>query len=513
MTVNKNLRHPHPAQAAGELHPEPDTGGNSGETAGDPLVGVGAASADGSQPCETPHPCMSHQHVRGTNSKPSSSSLRESQSTGYREASGNGSEYPGREDAPSPTLKPRTFCVGTWNMQGSNGRDKTRRTYKKLPLAEDIMFVKKLSLLILTETHSEQLNTSHKTAILAQTGSGQTAGIAILAPNNSSWSTNKTYILIPGHAILTKLSHSISRETFWLLAIYGNISNSTKLTSTQTLRKFYSNLSQELTLSILDIQTTEPWPSCIAAGDWNLTEHSEDRDPPKPTDTCTKKHFANIKTLCLMTNAAGPGPMPSLWTYRKKNAHGITSSRLDRIYRPLIGWTSSNPTSIPTNWSDHNIMHCTMVVKSPTVQTAKPAPRMPDIKNLTKPFWRASLDSYRTLISQPIGLKPWVDMKTNLLKLGMKTAQTMKKKKTADWNSLLRGELLSKEDILTYLSKPRFQGPHPSCSPTSCQWAPALPDASFSHGFPPYCGRRATRWPHAADPPPDPHCSSNRTNQ
>jgi hypothetical protein len=399
MTVNKDLQHPRPAQAAGELRLEPDTGGNGGETAGDPLVGVGAASANGSQPCETPHLYASYRRVRRTNSKPCSSSPRESQSTGYKEASGTGSEYPSGADEPSPTLKPRTFRIGTWNTQGSSRKNANNKTYRKLPLAEDIMFVEKLDLLILTETHSDNLICLNKTLALTQTGSGSaTASVAILAANNGSWSTEETHILTPGHAILSKLSHSISRETFWLLAVYGNISSSPELTSVQTLRKFYSNLLTKLIETILLIQTNETWTSCIAAGDWNLTEHENDRDPPKPTDIATLKHFKDIKSLCLMTDAAGPDPLPSLWSCRRKNTHRYTSSRLDRIYRPLIGWLSANPTSIPTNWSDHNIVHCTLTVRSPSIQTAKPAPRMPDLKHLSRKFWKTTLNLYNVMV-------------------------------------------------------------------------------------------------------------------
>jgi hypothetical protein len=132
MTVNKDLQHPCPAQAAGELRLEPDTGGNGGETVGDPLVGMGAASANGSQPCEIPHPCASNQRARGTNNKLSPSSPRESQLTGYREAQGSGSEYPGRGDTPSPTLKPRTFRIGTWNTQGSSKKTLAKKPTRKL---------------------------------------------------------------------------------------------------------------------------------------------------------------------------------------------------------------------------------------------------------------------------------------------------------------------------------------------------------------------------------------------
>jgi hypothetical protein len=220
------------------------------------------------------------------------------------------------------------------------------------------MFVEKLDLLILTETHSDLLLTSRRTTVLAQTGKGPTAGVAILAPNNGSWTTDKTLVLIPGHTLLSKLSHSISRETFWVLAVYGDISSSDSLTSKQTLRKFYSKLSREFILAILNLQNDETWPGCIAASDWNMTEHENDRDPPRELDAQTKKHFADIKSLCLMADAAGSGPLPSLWTYRKKNAYMTSSSRIDRIYAPLDGWTSSHPTSIPTNWSDHNAMFC-----------------------------------------------------------------------------------------------------------------------------------------------------------
>jgi hypothetical protein len=321
-------------------------------------------------------------------------------------------------------LKPRTFRIGTWNTQGSSGRNTYNKSFLKVPLAEDIMFVEKLDILILTKTHTDRFTCSNNSLTLAQTGSSTaSAGIAILAPNNGSWSASETHKLIPGHAIISKLSHSISRESFWLLAIYRDISSSPGLTSIQTLRNFYSSLSLELVKTILHIQTSEIWTGCVAAGDWNLTKHNDDRDPPKPADKMTLKHFTNIKTLCLMTDAARPGPLPSLWSCRKKNAHGTSSSRIDRIYRPLIGWNSSNPTSIPTNWSDHNLVHCTLTVCSPAVQTAKPAPRMPDPKYLNRKFWNKSLDLYKKLTENPIALEPWVAMKKELLRLSIASSQ------------------------------------------------------------------------------------------
>jgi hypothetical protein len=56
-----------------------------------------------------------------------------------------------------------------------------------------------------------------------------------------------------------------------------------------------------------------------------------------------------------------------------------------------------------------------MTVKAPSVQTAKPALRMPDEKYLTKSFWDDVLSAYATLTEQPISLGPWTDLKKLML--------------------------------------------------------------------------------------------------
>jgi hypothetical protein len=44
---------------------------------------------------------------------------------------------------------------------------------------------------------------------------------------------------------------------------------------------------------------------------------------------------------------------------------------------------------------------------------------MPEVKNLPKSYWKASLKSYIALTEQPMSLKPWVEMKKDLLKHGI----------------------------------------------------------------------------------------------
>jgi hypothetical protein len=54
------------------------------------------------------------------------------------------------------------------------------------------MFIEKIDLLILTETHSDCLTNSRKTLTLAQSGAGtSSARVAILAQNNGSWSADQ----------------------------------------------------------------------------------------------------------------------------------------------------------------------------------------------------------------------------------------------------------------------------------------------------------------------------------
>ena len=124
LTMNRyKLATSRPARAVG--HPAQSCGSDSdgGATAGSPLAGVRAVSANGDQPCEIPPPVASLRSVSGPNNNPP------------------GLGPTGRVPCPSPEsglgapvdgfgpatkaypvkLKPRYFRIGTWNINGCSG--------------------------------------------------------------------------------------------------------------------------------------------------------------------------------------------------------------------------------------------------------------------------------------------------------------------------------------------------------------------------------------------------------
>jgi hypothetical protein len=187
-------------------------------------------------------------------------------------------QYISSMDTPAPTLKPRMFRIGTWNMCNNTG----------------MLNCKKY----------------------------------ILAPNNGSWSCMHTEVLVPSYAVLAKLSHSVSQESFWLLAAYSNISSANQSSHTSALA-FYSRLLSSLTDFIVKEDAARLWSSCIAASNWNFVEHDRDRIPAQDP-TYTEKHirilFRDIKSLCLFTASAGPKLFPCGWTYQSHHASGISRS-------------------------------------------------------------------------------------------------------------------------------------------------------------------------------------------
>jgi hypothetical protein len=131
---------------------------------------------------------------------------------------------------------------------------------------------------------------------------------------------------------MTEVTHSISRETFWILAAYSNTTSS-HVTSRQSLQSFYITLLQRLIEFMTNLQSMEMWNSCIAARDWNMVEYPEDCSPPHRldrTDCVTQDAFKDIKTICLMTDTAGAGALPKLWSCKAKA--GLITSRIDWVY-------------------------------------------------------------------------------------------------------------------------------------------------------------------------------------
>ena len=136
-----------PAQAVG--HPAQSCGsdGDGGATAGSPLAGARAVSANGDQLCEIPPPVVSLQSASGPNSNlpglgPSGRVPCPSPRSGLG-APDNGlgpatKAYPVK-------LKPRYFRIGTWNINGRSGVLNGKR-YKKFPYAEELLMLEKLDL-------------------------------------------------------------------------------------------------------------------------------------------------------------------------------------------------------------------------------------------------------------------------------------------------------------------------------------------------------------------------------
>src|SRR5258708_2609501 len=222
----------HPAQAVGA----PAGGvldGDGGGTAGPSCAGRWAAHANGSHPCETPpwrsSPSVNVEPTMSRRTPP----LRRAQTPGSADSSGHSSLELGGVAEPFPpvvtpppfSLQPCRFRVGTWNMR-SKSFQKNGKQNAKAPLIHSIMDVEKIDLLVVTETHSpDDLSFSvPNSAVLAQSGiDSSRAGVALVARDSFSWSCSDSTILIPGYALVARVSHHKSTKSFWILCLYGNI--------------------------------------------------------------------------------------------------------------------------------------------------------------------------------------------------------------------------------------------------------------------------------------------------
>ena len=220
---------------------------DGGGTAGTSPVGMGAAGANGSHPCEIPPQLQSP----GAIAEPTTSQCsRTSQTTSSRAAwspgmSGNLGNMPPsprgvvahcttdpiNESPPSAPvhtpdihLKKHAIRLGTWNMRGCNGPS----NLSKLDTTKMLMKLEKVDLMVLTETHSnyDSPPAVRGMSVLSHTGISSTrAGVAICAIDNGQWSCKSSVILVPGHALLCELYNTVSTETLYLLGVYANISD------------------------------------------------------------------------------------------------------------------------------------------------------------------------------------------------------------------------------------------------------------------------------------------------
>ena len=457
-----------PAKAVDTPDNSKGVDGDGGGTAGTPLVGVEATSALGSQICETPHRYQSH----GVDIEPSASHISRTSRTRNRRAAlplsntGGLGNTPSREgglaarqttntpteDPPEVTLKKRAFRIGTWNTRGKTGPSGG----SKFNTAKVIMRLEKVDVLVITETHTRNDSppSIRGLKVLAHTGiSNNRAGVAICALDTGVWSCTSSEVLIPGHAIICELYHSVSTESFRVLGVYGDISSYSARTD------FYQRLYIKISNHILELHaqnavTPETWKGCIAAGDWNFVEKDEDRFPAKTPSGDTKecrKIFRDIATICMLQDTGRNKSSYRDHTF-SQNARGVNVlSRLDRIYRPRDGWTSSVPVPIKTNHSDHHFIWSDCFLTSPKVEIAVPAPRLPRIDRLDDSFWSNILEKWNALTCGDINLLRWTDFKKAALLCGLKVRRERHKSTANRWKEILRGDEVP-QDILTDLS-------------------------------------------------------------
>ena len=464
MAMDYTLLDTHPAKAVDTPDNSKGVDGDGGGTAGTPLIGVEAISAFSSQTGET----LLQYQSPGVVTEPSASRASQTSWTCNRRAAlppsntGDLGNAPSREggiaachtintpleDSPDIALKKRVFRIGTWNTRGKTDPSGG----SKFNTAKMIMKLEKVDILVITETHTREDSPPNVKGlkILAHTGvSGNRAGVAICALDTGVWSCVSSEVLIPGHAIVCKLYHSISTECFRILGVYGDISIYTART------EFYRDLYNKISDYILVVNRQSPndigaWRGCIAAGDWNFVENDEDRFPTKAPSGATKecrKIFNDIKTLCMLQDTGRSKSAYRDHTF-SQNAQGVTVlSRLDCIYRPRDGWTSSVPIPIKTNHSDHYFVWSDCFVSSPKVEIATPAPRLPRMDKLDDTFWTNVLRGWDALTTSDINLRRWTDFKKLVLRCGLKIRRDRNGSITNRWKEILRGDAISQEEL------------------------------------------------------------------
>ena len=385
-----------------------------------------------------------------------------------------------------------------------NGRFgiKNGSRFAKLPLAEDIMAVEKVDILVLTETHTLDLAPSLRTRILGQTGvSDSRGGVAIIARSSDGWTCNESYTLVDGYAILVNVTHHKSTESFWILGAYGDIS------SHSSLESFYQLVLDSLTVAISPFVDDGSWTGCLAAGDWNMVSHPSDRIPTRPFSAYESRVsalFDDLVTLCSLSDAAGPDPSIRGWTHKYARGPAVSYVRLDRIYRPMRGWSSSTPVAFQTNWSDHCFVWSDCIINRPRVELAVPAARLPAA--LDKTFWSEADVLYDKLCSGPIALPAWSSFKKGILSAGVRCKSRRVSSWNRDWSAALQGDPIPVDMVSTAIQALARPPPPPPRRRSPRTWRSAAPDMvqppSARHPVPP----NKTKWASASAAPP-PFCS------
>src|SRR5258706_3418596 len=196
---------------------------------------------------------------------------------------------------------------------------------------------------------------------------------------------------------------------------------------------------------------TSGWRGCLAAGDWNFVEQDSDRFPfkvPSGDVRCCRLLFNDIKSLCMMTDSAGPSGSYRQHTFVQNTQGGQVLSRLDRVYCPWDGWSATPPMPIRTNHSDHHFVWSDCFITAPKVELAVPAPRLPPLKVLeVSPFWSQVLSAWSDLTSSSITLPSWSAFKFRVLRAGLSVSKSRKRSVLDNWKSALCGDGLSSDEL------------------------------------------------------------------
>jgi len=462
-----------PARAVGYPAQSRGADGDGGGTAGTSLAGVVAASVSNSQKRENPHPVAPPRRAIGSNCDPPPPSSGSGQTSAPKRVRGKTPDGAEAEPKDPPlVLTKKPFKLATWNMCGQGSRAAPREKVK-MRLIEHLLTLEDIDILVLTETHTVSLPVSRRVQILEQSGLAHRAGVAIVVKAGSGWDVLHKEVIIPGYAVIVNAAHRTSRESLWILGVYGDISG-----GQMSLVEFYERLGERLE-ALVRRQARTHWGGCFAAGDWNFVEYAGDRFPTAHPDRAPVRlltAFNNIKALCGLADTAGPDPAPLLWSYSKTNAHGRAYSRLDRIYRPTHGWSSGDVTPLDTGASDHRLIMVPVYPRRPKIEKAVPAPRLPSLEVLdkTQKFWPAVLLAWSILTERgPITLERWAAFKKTVLDTGLTEVRAMKKSSKKDWMAALKRETIPPDKIMSAVTSANRQ-----------LWAARRPPARAAPGWP-----------------------------
>ena len=183
-----------------------------------------------------------------------------------------------------------------------------------------------------------------------------------------------------------------------------------------------------------------------------------------------------------MKDIAGPEPFPSRWTHATQHAGCTYHTRLDHIYCLDALWFPDDPVSLPTLWSDHNLVWVDCTLSCPRVQMAVLADCLPPIPKLDPKFWADALEKYRMLSQSHITLASWTAFKKDVLALGISSKHHLRSSKGNNWLAALRGDRLLQSDFdaaIAWLNR----GRRPKSSPS---WHRPWPATAPSEVVPPW---------------------------